>query len=71
MNDTIKYSIDGGIMLLKHNEVVIELVGFFDDEPEAHAKIKELSAGDAGIAKHYYLVKAERLLPVELSDEPL
>jgi hypothetical protein len=71
MTDTIKYRIDGGIMLIKHNEVVIELVGFFNDEPQAHATIKELSAGDAEIAKQYYLVKAERLLPVELSDKPL
>jgi hypothetical protein len=67
----IKYRIDGGIMLLKHNEVVIELVGFFNDEPQVHAKIKDLSAGDAEIAKQYYLVKAERLMPVELSDKPL
>jgi hypothetical protein len=71
MNDTVKYRIDGGIMLLMNNAGVIEFVGFFNDEPQAHAKIKDLSAGDAEIAKQYYLVKTERLLPVELSEEPL
>lgn len=71
MNDTTKYRIDGGIMLLKNNGGAIEFVDFFNDQPEAHARIKELSQGKATIAKDYFLVTTERLMPVEVSDEPI
>jgi hypothetical protein len=66
-----KYRIDGGIMLLKKNNGVIEFVDFFNDQPAAHARIKELSQGMTTVAQDYFLVTAERLLPVEMSDEPV
>jgi hypothetical protein len=70
MTDT-KYRIDGGIMLLKNNNGTLELVGFFNDQPAAHAQIKELANGSAAIAKDYFLVTGERLMPIEISDQPL
>lgn len=66
-----KYRIDGGIMLLKKNNDVIEFIDFFNDQPAAHARIKELSQGMKTIAQDYFLVKGERLMPVEVSDEPV
>jgi hypothetical protein len=71
MDDTTKYRIDGGVMLLKNNNGAVEFVGFFDDQPEAHARIKELSQGMTMIAQDYFLVTGERLMPVEMSDEPV
>ena len=66
-----KYRIDGGIMLLKNTNGVIDFVDFFNDQPAAHARIKELSQGMTTVAKDYFLVTSERLLPVEVSDEPV
>ena len=71
MNDTTKYRINDGVLLLKNNGGAIEFVGFFNDQPEAHARIKELSQGMTAIAKDYFLVTSERLMPVEVSDEPV
>jgi hypothetical protein len=71
MNDTTKYRIDGGIMLLKNNNGAMEFIGFYNDQPAAHARIKELAQGMTTIAKDYYLVTGERLMPVEVSDEPV
>jgi hypothetical protein len=71
MKDTTKYRIDGGVMLLKNNNGAMGFIGFFNDEPQAHARVKELSDGKTAIAQDYFLVISERLLPIEVSDEPL
>lgn len=71
MTDITKYRVDGGILLLRNNDGAIEFIGFFDDQPAAHARIKDLSQGKIAIAQDYFLVNSERLMPVELSEEPV
>jgi hypothetical protein len=58
-------------MLLKNTGGTIAIVGLFNDQPAAHAHIKELSQGMITIAQEYFLVTGERLMPVEMSEEPV
>ena len=71
MADITRYRVDGGILLLRNHGGAIEFVSFFDDQPTAHAHIKELSQGQVAVAQDYFLVASERLMPVALSDEPV
>jgi hypothetical protein len=66
-----KYRIDGGVMLVKNTGSTLEFAGFFNDQPAAHARIKELSQSMTTVAQDYFLVTSERLMPVEMSDEPI